>query len=160
MWWRKSVCCLVFPALAKASLHIAGGVMPASLRRLLIGVGLIEPVMSLQASFSSASTLWAWEDRHHTRAQYPAVDLTICGVAPHSKWRALWDCCFHCFSSFARFFVLCNWWLYYSYIGRCLMVLEGFSTPGDLYLARCLFVLMEERGDLSLGWSALRYHCS
>ena len=58
------------PALLAVSLLISGGTIPASRCRLLLLVGLRQPVMVRQALFRDGSNLLACTDLYHTGRAY------------------------------------------------------------------------------------------
>ena len=60
-------------ALLAVSLLISGGAIPSSRCRLLVLVGLRQPVMVLQALFRAGSNLLACTDLDHTEHAYSAA---------------------------------------------------------------------------------------
>ena len=64
--------CLFFSILVIVCRLMFGGAIPASLYKVLVGVGCSVPVMTLHASLSIGSIFLACEDLSHTGAQYSA----------------------------------------------------------------------------------------
>ena len=89
--WRGSHTCLKRSCLLAASMRISEGAIPASRWRLLVLVGLRQPVIKRQLSFKTGSKWHAWAERSQTGKAYSeaekdsdkAVVRKTGGDAPH-----------------------------------------------------------------------------
>ena len=70
----SSVACRVRSVRLATALLIFGGAIPASMGRLLVFVGVRQPVIIRQVSFSVAFSFFAWVERSHTGQAYSAAE--------------------------------------------------------------------------------------
>ena len=87
----ESIVCRVRSARLATALLVSDVAIPASTGRLLVSVGITQPVIIRQVSLSVASSVCVWVERFHTGHAYSAAEqhsaraggLSVVGVAPH-----------------------------------------------------------------------------